>query len=145
MALLVQSGQVRLVSKVIENWRTGSIHSEVPVYPRCPNEVAEKYFPDCEGEEVVPDPSAREVPGGETSLRVNSARVSGRTTGSPPCRITCAKVATSRAVANKPACPATPPSTLAFSSCTSPWIMRFRKLRSSAVGGMEVRHAAGAL
>ena len=31
MASYEQSGQVRFVSKVIESWRSESIHSEVPV------------------------------------------------------------------------------------------------------------------
>jgi hypothetical protein len=31
IAWFAQSGQLRLVSKVIESWRCGSIHSEVPV------------------------------------------------------------------------------------------------------------------
>src|SRR5713101_1393824 len=78
IASLAQSGQVRLVSRVMESWRWGSIHNEVPVYPKWPKELAEKYFPDCEGEEGVSHPRAREVPDGEASLRVKSARVSER-------------------------------------------------------------------
>ena len=31
MASFLQSGQVRLVSRVIDSWRSGSIHSDVPV------------------------------------------------------------------------------------------------------------------
>jgi len=46
MAWFAQSGQVRLVSKVIESSRLGSIHSDVPVKPRCPKERGPKYFPD---------------------------------------------------------------------------------------------------
>ena len=62
-----------------------------------------------------------------------------RRMGRPPLSMAWAKMARSSAVENRPACPATPPSTLAFSSCTSPWMMRWRKVRSSAVGGMELR------
>ena len=36
MGCELRSGQVRLVSSVTERWRFGSIHSEVPVNPRCP-------------------------------------------------------------------------------------------------------------
>src|SRR5208283_1626157 len=38
-----------------------------------------------------------------------------------------------------------PPRTQAFSSCTSPWMMRCRKLRSSAVGGICARTSFGRL
>src|SRR5437879_4904000 len=120
MAWFLQSGQVRLVSSVIENPCSGSIHNDVPVYPRWPNEPVEKYLPDCEGDEGVSQPSARKVPGGEDSRRVNSLSVSGRTIGEPPCSMALAKSATSPAQAKTPACPPMPPNTLAFSSCTSP-------------------------
>ena len=40
---------------------------------------------------------------------------------SPPFNSICEKAATSRAEAKSPACPATPPSAHAFSSCTMPW------------------------
>src|SRR6202047_2101780 len=128
MALFAQSGQVRFVNKVIESWRWGSIHREVPVYPRWPNEEEEKYFPDWEGGEGVSQPRAREVPSGLDSRRVNKATVSGRRMGGPPLRIQWANRATSSAVANRPAWPATPPSTLAFSSWTSPWMILPRKV-----------------
>src|SRR3954454_19955258 len=116
MALFLQSGQVRLVSKVTESCRSGSIHKDVPVYPRWPNELAEKYFPDCDGGDGVSHPSARDVPDGDCSLRVKRANVSGRRIGCPPFNMTCAKIAISSALEKRPACPATPPSALVFSS-----------------------------
>src|ERR1700675_2587615 len=145
MAWFWQSGQERLVSKLIESWRSGSIHMDVPVYPRCPKERSEKYFPDCEGAEGVSQPSAREVPSGADSRREKSSMVEERRIGYPPLSTEWAKMAKSSAVENKPACPAMPPRTLAFSSCTSPWMMRWRKVRSSAVGGMESLNADAGL
>ena len=41
---------------------------------------------------------------------------------------------------NSPACPATPFNTHAFSSCTSPWMRRWRKVVSSSVGGIDATH-----
>lgn len=120
MASFLQSGQVRLVSNVMDSWRSGSIHSEVPVNPKCPNERLEKYFPDWDGDDGVSQPRAQDVPGGEDSRRVNSAKVSGRRMGYPPASMVWAKMARSPALANRLACGATPPITLAFSSCTSP-------------------------
>src|ERR1039458_676399 len=122
---------------MIESCRSGSIHKDVPVYPRCPKERDEKYFPDCEGAKGVSQPRAREVPSGADSRRENSSTVEERRMGCPPLSMAWAKMARSSAVENRPACPATPPRTLAFSSCTSPWMMRRRKVRSSAVGGIE--------
>jgi len=43
--MFLPSGQVRFVSKVIEIWRSASIHNEVPVNPRWPKDPAKKYFP----------------------------------------------------------------------------------------------------
>ena len=62
-------------------------------------------------------PSAREL---APCRRVNSSTVSGRRIGRPPCSMQCANAAKSAAFEKIPACPATPPSTLAFSTCTSP-------------------------
>src|SRR6266404_7354446 len=143
MARFVQSGQVRLVSSVTERACSGSIQSEVPVYPRWPYDVGEKYCPDCEGDEGVSQPSVLELPAGADSRLLNREIVSGRRMGWPPCSNTCAKLAMLCALANRPACPATPPRTLAFSSWTSPWIKRWRKVRSSAVGGIK-RWSSGA-
>ena len=33
------------------------------MYPKWPKDLAERYFPDCDGEEGVSHPKAREVPG----------------------------------------------------------------------------------
>jgi len=87
IAWFEQSGQVRLVSRVTDNCRSGSIHKEVPVYPKCPNEFGEKYFPDCDGTDGVSQPRALEVPAGESSRRVNNATVPGRMIGAPPASI----------------------------------------------------------
>src|ERR1700693_469750 len=103
MALLPESGHVRLVSRVMESWRRRSIQSEVPVYPRWPKEPAEKYFPDCDGEEGVSHPRAREVPAGAVSRLVKRATVSGRRIWPPPWSKEWAKIATSAAEAKRPA------------------------------------------
>ena len=62
-----------------------------------------------------------------------------------PPSIAWAKRARSGALEKSPAWPAMPPITLAFSSCTSPWMTRWRKARSSSVGGMSERCAGGGL
>ena len=143
MAWFEQSGQVRLVNNVTESCCAGSIHNDVPVYPRWPNDVGEKYLPDCDGDEGVSQPRAREVPAGEFSRRVKSCTVDGCRRGFPPSSMESANVATSEAVENSPACPATPPIMLAFSSCTSPWMIRLRKVLSSAVGTLRSRIEGG--
>jgi len=53
-------GQTRLVRRITNNFLTGSIHIEVPVNPRWPYEVGEKYFPalECSGD-FVSHPSPR--------------------------------------------------------------------------------------
>ena len=122
---------------------SGSIHNDVPVKPRCPYEVGEKRVPEDEGCEGVSHPRAREVPCGDSSRRVKSASVAGFTNGAPPFSRHSAKVARSVAEANIPACPLTPPMTQAFSSLTSPWMIRLRKLRSSSVGGICARISSG--
>ena len=78
-------------------------------------------------------PKVREVPGGEDSRRVKSSTVAEVKIGEPPRNIHSAKRARSGAGAKRPACPATPSMTKAFSSLTSPWMMRRRKVRSSSV------------
>src|SRR5580698_5321608 len=128
MASFEQSGQVRLVSRVIESWRVGSIQREVPVKPRWPNELGEKYFPDCDGVEGVSQPRARDVPRGAGSRRVNRATVSGRRMARPELSMAWANLARSAAVEKSPAWAATPPRMLAFSSWTSPWISLPRNL-----------------
>src|SRR5580698_4687143 len=124
----------------MESWRSGSIHSDVPVYPRWPKERGPKYFPDCDGDEGVSHPRAREVPAGADSRRVKSLMVSGRRMGPvsgfltlggdfaggssragvPAPHNQAAKRARSSAIEKSPACPATPPRTKVFSSWTSP-------------------------
>src|SRR5204863_331607 len=49
----------------------------------------------------------------------------------------------SRALENSPACPETPPSRPAFSSCTSPRSIRWRKLVSFSVGAIRARQRSG--
>src|SRR5207244_12303329 len=65
MSSLRQSGQVRLLSSITARARSGSIHSEPPVYPKCPKLLGEKELPACDGGAGVSHPRAREVPGGE--------------------------------------------------------------------------------
>ena len=60
-----RSGQVRLVRSVTDSLRLGSIHSDVPVNPRCPNDEAVKREPDDDGCEGVSQPRARDEPGVE--------------------------------------------------------------------------------
>jgi len=62
------------------------------------------------------------------SRRVKREIVSGRRMGAPPWSSVWAKRATSSAVENRPAWPATPPRTKAFSSWTSPWMTRLRNV-----------------
>src|SRR5579884_2380664 len=106
MALFEESGHIRFVSNVTDICCSGSIHSEVPVYPRCPKDDFEKYLPDCDTPEGVSQPSAREVSPGEFCRSVKTFTVSFRTIGAPPLRIACANVATSNAVEKSPACAA---------------------------------------
>ena len=115
-----RSGQVRLVSRVTLSRRSGSIQSDVPVKPRCPKDRGEKCLPDDEGCEGVSHPRAREVPAGVVSRRVKRSTVAGLRIGDPPRNMHSAKRATSGAQAKRPAWPATPPITEAFSSLTSP-------------------------
>src|SRR5206468_12872984 len=84
------SGQVRFVNSVIESSRSETIQSEVPVYPRCPKDCAEKYFPDCEGDDGVSQPSVLDEPSGDFSRVVNNLMVSGLKIGLPPRKIHCA-------------------------------------------------------
>src|SRR5215469_15832501 len=116
-----RSGHVRLVSRVTDSLRSGSIHKDVPVKPRCPNAVGEKNRPeDDSGRERVSQPSARVVPSVEDSRWVNSFTVSCLRIGDPPRNMHSAKRDRSVADAKTPACPATPAITYAFSSLTSP-------------------------
>ena len=86
---------------------------------------------------ACPQPRARELPVGRFARRLKRSIVlsakSPETTGQ---RIACAKRRMSPALPNNPAWPLAPPSTKQFSSCTSPWITRWRKTRSSSVGGI---------
>ncbi len=83
----------------MESWRSGSIHSDVPVYPKCPYECAEKYFPDWDGAEGVSQPKAREVPAGAVSrrvkrrqsLRTNQRRSSLQKNMSESCQVFCGR------------------------------------------------------
>src|SRR5271165_7664332 len=71
-----RSGQVRLVRSVTESWRPGSIQSEVPVKPRCPNQACEQWLPEEDSlREGVSQPRARDVPAGVSSRRVKSFTV----------------------------------------------------------------------
>src|SRR5438067_12336809 len=104
--------------------RSASIQSDVPVYPQCPNDRGEKCLPDCDGEDGVSHPSARDVPGGVTCRRVNKSIVSGRNTCVANPNTLAENCIRSVVFEKSPACPETPPITLAFSSCTSPRITR---------------------
>ena len=71
--------------------------------PRCPNDTGENSLPeDDSGRDGVSHPSAREVPGGDASRRVNSFTVPGFRIGAPPCNMHSAKRATSVAGAKTP-------------------------------------------
>jgi len=76
----------------------------------------------------VSQPRVRVVPVGAASRRVKSETVSGRRIGRPRLSMAFANLARSSAVEKSPAWGATPPRMLAFSSWTSPWIMRLRKV-----------------
>src|SRR3989304_3120576 len=93
--------------------RSGSIQSEVPVNPACPDEDGEKSAPAERGGDGVSQPRARLLPATRFALRVKSAMVSGfkrrRPPYAPPFNIICAKAPRLRAVENRPACGATPP------------------------------------
>jgi len=73
--MFLPSGQVRFVSKVIEIWRSASIHNEVPVNPRWPKDPGEKYFPPARFGWSV-QPSVRVVSAGTSSRFVKMARLS---------------------------------------------------------------------
>src|SRR5664279_4925182 len=87
----LRSGQMRLESIVTLSRRSGSIHRDVPVKPRCPKEREEKYWPDVDGSEGVSQPRERDVPSGDVSRRVNTSMVSACTIGEPPRNIHSAK------------------------------------------------------
>ena len=121
-----------------------SIHKEVPVNPRWPIDRREKKFPEEDGMDGVSQPSARDVPSGCPAGSANRATVCSENNCvpvgvTPFARMHAAIRRISSAQENRPAWPATPSITEAFSSCTSPWMMRCRKLRSSSVGGIDRR------
>src|SRR6185295_2364248 len=98
--------------------RSGSIHSDVPVYPTLPNAAGDIAVPHDEVGSIVSHPSARELPG--TLLFLVACATSGGdrgagTVASPraPRSTAHAKPPTPAAVPNNPACPAMPPSAAA--------------------------------
>jgi hypothetical protein len=99
----------------------GSIHSEVPVKPVCPNEPTGSSSPRLvENGESMSQPKPRRLDdvGGCWGVLIFSTRSEGRT--EPPVSKARANFARSSAVENSPACPATPPMRRAVGSCTTP-------------------------
>ena len=153
MPCAARLGQVRLVSSVTESWRVGSIHSEVPVNPRCPKDDGLKYFPDDDGCDGVSQPKAREVPCGDRSRFVNRATVAGCRMGAPPRNMHSANRATSIPGANSlrgrdPAhykCILVIDLALDNSLAKCPVILGGRDLRALRLSRMEAgaRHAEG--
>src|SRR5579875_952301 len=127
---LSRRGCTRLVSSVIAIARDGSIQIDVPVNPRWPTASGEKYRPEleCCGEGVS-QPSAQVEPATVPSRRQNSRVTLCGMNCERPAQLAMSSAAirsTSRAGANSPACPATPPIAKALSSCTSPTRRRLR-------------------
>ena len=90
----------------------------------------------------APSPSPAAAAGASRNAR-SSSRGQLRRCGRARRRaIVCAKLITSSAVANRPACPATPPIADAFGSCTSPHTMRPRHGQFS-VAATRRRTASG--
>ena len=55
-------GWTALVSRMMYVFVVGSIHSEVPVKPKCPSDRWVKYRPDCDGRDGKSNPKARAFP-----------------------------------------------------------------------------------
>ncbi|SDL16716.1 hypothetical protein SAMN05216298_2846 [Glycomyces sambucus] len=118
-------GCTRFVSSTSSVPASGSSTIDVPVYPVCPTVTGEliasmyQRWPSCQ---PSPRAAASPIP---AFMSVNTERAVASLTISaspyrPPLRIICPNTARSHAVANTPACPATPPNAHAFSSWTSP-------------------------
>src|SRR5580658_2680480 len=134
MSWLLRSGHVRLVKRTMAISASRSIHNEQPLYPRCPIERLEKWAPADEFSEGVSQPNARELPAGpcrsanrssvwlENNLGLEESSSLRAAVNTDP-----AKRSRSGTLEKTPACPATPFNTHAFSSCTSPWMRRWRK------------------
>src|SRR5438128_7262555 len=114
-------GWTRFDSKATSSSQAGSIQSEVPVYPRCPNARAESRVPEEDGGDGVSQPSPQLDPGGRC------CRLTKRRTKSTGSKASCPRellnqaretAKTADAVPNRPAWPAIPPIAYAFSSCT---------------------------
>ena len=52
-------GWTRFESNTTASSLTGSIHNDVPVYPRCPNDSGEKSVPEEDGADGVSHPNAQ--------------------------------------------------------------------------------------
>ncbi len=122
-----------------------SIQSEQPLKPKCPMACREKCLPEEEFSEGVSQPIARSLPSGGCRC-ANSSIVAGSNSFGlsaadpptiPPSRVAAANRSRYGTFEKRPACPAAPRSTHAFSSCTSPWIWRWRKVESASVGGIK--------
>ena len=101
----------------------GSSQSDVPVNPVCPNGAGDIRVPHDDVGSIVSQPSARELPGTPPRRATNRRSDASANTPVRPsstCSTWRAKAPTAGAVPKRPACPATPPSAAAFSSCTSP-------------------------
>ena len=79
MALFSRVGCTRLVSRMIKSSRVGSIQTEVPVNPVCPNEVGDNKLPAELPFEGVSQPRARLLPSGKFWRAMNFSRVLRRT------------------------------------------------------------------
>src|SRR5574340_342005 len=131
-------GCTRFESSTTSSSLTGSIHNDVPVYPRWPNDSGENNVPDEDGADGVSHPKAQLESGTLCCRAVKHRTNSGSNNPAFPRRPfiqACATASTARAVPNNPAWPATPPSAKAFSSWTSPRNVRPRQ-GSSSVGAI---------
>lgn len=97
-------------------WRSRSIQTEVPVYPRCPIENDENRVPEEEPAVGVSHPRVQ----GDPSWRVRKRSSQPRGKRSPSPNHGFESSQTALAVPNKPACPETPPRSRACSSWTMP-------------------------
>src|SRR5262245_13204557 len=82
MASSEPSPNARFVSRTKYRSRPGSIHSDVPVKPTCPNALDDIRVPHDEVGSIVSQPNARELPG--TGLRAENVRSSDGVNGGGP-------------------------------------------------------------
>src|SRR5678816_4157952 len=109
----------------------GSIQTQVPVKPLCPELSGGRSAPPVESFVAAschPIERASSKPG--VMFSRNSRQVSGFNNFVESARNCCAIRNVSRAVENNPACPAAPPRKYALPSCTSPQIKRWREFAS---------------